>query len=114
MALEEALVRARDPNHRYLAHLFLGRIHEDGRSGSIRRSAEYRRAVEIDPAAQSAAVALSHALPAHGRDGGARVRRWREVCPTGRRRGMCFWEYVVTNAQEVDDLLAALHREALE
>lgn len=112
VALEAALIRASDPSHRYLAHLFLGRIHEDAERLD-QALAEYRRAVEIDPKAQSAAVALSHALLLTGQAEAARDALGRGLPDRTAPRDV-FWDYVVSNARPLEDLLAALHREALE
>jgi tetratricopeptide (TPR) repeat protein len=111
-ALLEAVARSRDPKDRYLAHLFLGRVHEDATRFEP-ALAEYRKAVEIDPEAQSAAVALSHVLQLTGEMEEGRRAMARGVAG---RRAMrdAYWDYLVVNARQVDDLLAALHRESLE
>ncbi len=44
---------------RYLAHLFLGQIHED-RSGWPEAEQQYRDALDLEPQSERAAVALSH------------------------------------------------------
>jgi tetratricopeptide (TPR) repeat protein len=65
-AFEGVLSASREPRLLYLAHLFLGRLHEeDGQLG--RAEAEYRAALGIDPTAQAAAVALSFVLQLAGR-----------------------------------------------
>jgi tetratricopeptide (TPR) repeat protein len=111
-ALEEALTRAADPKDRYLAHLFLGRIHEDAQRLD-RALAEYRHAVDIDPQAQSAAVALSHALQLAGQAEEAR-RTLAAGLVQKRTTRDAYWDYLVENARQVDDLLATLHSESLE
>jgi tetratricopeptide (TPR) repeat protein len=60
---------------RLLAQLFLGRVHEQaGRVPVAIRS--YRRALEIDPTSQTAAIGLSYALGRSGERGqGAEVLR---------------------------------------
>jgi tetratricopeptide (TPR) repeat protein len=110
--LEEALIRAHDPKDRYLAHLFLGRIHEDAQRLD-RALAEYRHAVDIDPQAQSAAVALSHALQLAGEAEEAR-RTLAAGLVQKRTTRDAYWDYLVENARQVDDLLATLHSESLE
>jgi thioredoxin-like negative regulator of GroEL len=111
-ALQEAVVRSRDPNDRYLAHLFLGRVHMD--AARLEQALdEYRQAVEIDPEAQSAAVALSHALQLTGEM--EEARRALSRGQVGRRAERdAYWDYLVMNARQIEDLLAALHRESLE
>jgi tetratricopeptide (TPR) repeat protein len=110
--LEAALARTLDPKDRYLAHLFLGRIHEEARRLEP-AVAEYRRAVEVDPGAQTAAIALSHALLIAGETEESRSALARGLA---RRPGPrdAYWDYLAANAREIDDLTASLYREALE
>jgi tetratricopeptide (TPR) repeat protein len=55
----------RDPELQYLAHLFLGRIHEEaGRLDAA--AAEYRAAVAASPRSQTGYLALSQSLDAMG------------------------------------------------
>ncbi len=111
-ALEAAVARAREPDHRYLAHLFLGRIHEDAQRLDQALS-EYRRAAEVYPEGQSAAVALSHALQLTGDMEGSR-----QVLAGGLsdhlRTGDAYSGYLAGNTAPADRMEAALHREALE
>jgi tetratricopeptide (TPR) repeat protein len=111
-ALEAAATRARDPREAYLAHLFLGRVYEDAERLDL-ALAEYRRAVDIHSEAQSAAVALSHALQLVGEAEESRRALARGLVDRPTRRD-AYWDYLVTNARRADDLLADLHREAGE
>ncbi|MBK5255023.1 MAG: tetratricopeptide repeat protein [Vicinamibacteria bacterium] len=69
-SLEAVLSKSGDAALQYLAHLFLGRIHED--AGELAAAeAEYRAALEILPLSQPAAVAVSHVLLLRGDPEGA-------------------------------------------
>lgn len=111
-ALEAAVARAREPEHRYLAHLFLGRIHEDAQRLDQALS-EYRRAAEVYPEGQSAAVALSHALQLAGDTEGSRRALERGLSDGPMLRDP-YSEYLAGNTAVADRMDAALHREALE
>jgi tetratricopeptide (TPR) repeat protein len=113
-ALTEALQRARDPMLLYLAHLFLGQVHEDAdRLGDA--VAEYRAALESDPQAQSAAVALAHGLRLSGDQESSRQVLEHALSRAGRRSGRdIYWDYIVGNAVQVDEVFAQLRRETLE
>jgi tetratricopeptide (TPR) repeat protein len=111
-ALEEAVARARDSDHRFLAHLFLGRVHEDAQRLD-RALVEYRTAVEVDPDSQSAAVALSHALQLMGEPEESRRALSRGLVDHRNTRD-AYWDYLVSNTEEGQGLLAILHREAHE
>jgi Flp pilus assembly protein TadD len=68
--LEPTAGEARDPRQRYLAGLFEGRAHE--RLGDhAAATAAYRRAVSSGGPAQTALLALAHALPRVGDRTGA-------------------------------------------
>ncbi len=58
---EEVLERSSDQVLLYLAHLFLGRIHED-QNRLVEAANEYQAALAIRPLSESAPAALSHAL----------------------------------------------------
>jgi tetratricopeptide (TPR) repeat protein len=63
--LEPAVAAGAEPSLLYLAHLFLGRVHED--EGRLPQAeAAYRAAVGVEEDGQAAAVALSHVLQAAG------------------------------------------------
>jgi tetratricopeptide (TPR) repeat protein len=111
-ALEVALVRAREPDHRYLAHLFLGRIHEDAQRLD-QAVAEYRAAAQVYPEGQSAAVALSHALQLAGEAEEAR-RAMARGLTDGRRARDAFSDYLACNTEGADRMEADLHRESLQ
>ncbi len=110
--LEAAVARARKGSDRYLAHLFLGRVHED--AGRLDEAlVQYRLAGDLDPGAQSAAIALSHVLLLTGDREGAR----KALAPGLVRRETArdaYWDYLVSNARGVEDMFTALHREALQ
>ena len=110
-ALEDVLARASDPRLLYLAHLFLGRVHEDAdrREPALR---EYRLALEADPRSQAAAVALSHALRQAGDAEGARaalVKTMAFAARYGERDA--YWNYLMGNAASREELFDALRKE---
>ena len=111
--LEAALQSLRDPDHAYLARLFLGRIHQD--AGRLEEAvSEYRLAAAVHPSALSAGVALSNALR-QGDAEGARLVLRQGLRHAGRRQERDpYWDYLVVNAEDLTDLLEALHRESLE
>jgi tetratricopeptide (TPR) repeat protein len=111
-ALESAVARTLDPRDLYLAHLFLGRIHEDAHRLD-QAIAQYRRAVDLDPGAQSAAVALSHALQLAGEMDAARRALARGLVAREAPRDP-YWDYLVSDARPAEDMLATLHRESLQ
>jgi tetratricopeptide (TPR) repeat protein len=111
-ALEAAVTSARNPSDRYLAHLFLGRIHEDARRLD-QALAEYRRAVDVYPGGQSAAVALSHALQLAGEPEASRQALAHGVLD-GQEAPDAYSEYLAGNTEGADRREAALHRESLE
>jgi hypothetical protein len=111
-SLEAALSCARDPWDLYLAHLFLGRIHEDEKRVD-QALAEYRQAVDAVPDAQAGAVALSYALQLAG-DRAEAVRVLERGVASQVITRDPYWNYLVSNGRKVEDLLAGLHREAAE
>ena len=112
-ALEQAVARATDPPVLYLAHLFLGRVHEDsGRLDPALR--HYRLALSLEPQAQAAAVALSHALRLAGEAEESRQVLRTALDAAGRRGRDGYWDYLVGDAGRVEEEFAALRRESLE
>jgi len=111
-ALEAALPHAREAKDAYLAHLFLGRIHEDAKRLD-QALAEYRQAVDVHPEAQSAAVALSYALQLAGEPEESRQALARGLGDRLSERD-AYWDYLVSNARGARELLDTLRREALE
>jgi len=111
-ALEEVFRRQPGPPPLFLAHLFLGRLDEDaGRFDEAARS--YEAALALDPSAQSARLALSHAELRLGRSEAAR----REVEGTlgavhRRREPDPYWLYPGGPVARAEDDLEALRREA--
>ena len=59
--LESAQADARDSRQKYLAALFLGRVHELRDHPELAAQA-YRRALELEPGAQAARIALAHVV----------------------------------------------------
>jgi tetratricopeptide (TPR) repeat protein len=112
--LEAALRSLRDVDHVYLAHLFLGRIHQD--AGRLEEAlAEYRLAVALQPSALSAGTALSNALLVAGdADAARRALRQGLASPGRRSERDPLWDYLVLNAADLANLVDALHRESLE
>jgi tetratricopeptide (TPR) repeat protein len=113
-ALGELPAVATDPDLLYLAHLFLGRIHEDAEH--LDESArEYRAALALDPRSQAAAIALSHLLRHAGETEEARSLVERALGFAGKRGGKdMFWEYLTGNSNAVDALFDALRRDTLQ
>jgi tetratricopeptide (TPR) repeat protein len=112
-ALDDAVSRPAEADVLYLAHLFLGRVHEDaGRLEPALR--HYRLALALDPQAQTAATALSHALRLAGEDEESRQVLRRALDMAGRRRRDAYWDYLAGDAARVEDEFAALRQESLE
>ena len=112
--LETALASLQNPDHLYLAHLYLGRVHQD--AGRLEQAiAEYRSAVALHPSALSGGVALSNALGLAGDAEGARLALQRGLQSAGRRRARDpHWDYLVVNAADLRALEEALHEGPLE
>lgn len=104
---------AEPANVAFLAHLFLGRVHEDAERLEA-ALAEYRAAVAIDPRAQSAAVALSHALRLAGDEAGSRQALARGLAAFRADARDAYREYLVSNALGHEALLRELRAESLE
>jgi hypothetical protein len=103
---------ARDERVLYLAHMFGGQVQEDrGRPEAAARA--YRAALALQPAAQSASVALSHALFLSGQSSAARAALETALSYAGEpdRRDV-LWEYALGSAERADTLMAALRAEA--
>ena len=109
--LEEVLTQAHAPDEAFLAHLFLGRVHEDaGRLDDAARS--YGAALALESHAQSARLALSHLRLRRGDPATARAEAERALRPAGARlRPDPFWLYPWGPANGVLDRLEALRRE---
>ena len=111
-ALEQAVAGPADPTLLYLAHLFLGRVHED--SGRLEPALRhYRLALGLDPKAQTAAIALSHALRLAGEAEESRQVLLMALAVAGLRARDAYWDYLVGDALRVEDEFAALRRESL-
>ena len=112
--LEAALPSPATVDHLYLAHLFLGRIHQD--DGRLEAAiAEYRLAAALHPTAPSAGTALSSALFLAGDQDAARDALRQGLGVPGRRPERDpLWDYLVLNAAGLDDLREALRGESLE
>jgi tetratricopeptide (TPR) repeat protein len=95
---------------RYLAHLFLGRVHED-RSRWIEAEQQYRAAIDLQPGSEVAAVALSHVRFLQGDTESAR-----EILAASLERvrspvGVDPWvSYLVIQVPEGEGILANLGR----
>jgi tetratricopeptide (TPR) repeat protein len=112
--LEEALRRGGPPPLPYLAHLFVGQVHEGaGRVADAQR--HFEEALALEPESQAAVVALSHARRMAGDLEGAR-RVLRDGLAYAGRRGDRDpqWNYVASNAETAAALLDALRAEASE
>ena len=108
----EAVIAARPPaDLQYLAHLFLGRVHEDeGRLSDAEK--QYREALAADPSAQAAAVALSCVLQLRGEPNSARAVLEAALAFVGRRNNDVFWGYLFHLTPQAEGILEALRQEA--
>ena len=113
-ALERAIEASPDPQLLCLAHLFLGRVHED--AGRLEQAVEhYRFSLALEPSGQAAAVALSHALRRAGEMEEARAVLRRALAHAGRRAGRdAYRDYLVGDAIHFREQLAALRQESLQ
>jgi tetratricopeptide (TPR) repeat protein len=111
-ALEDALAGEPGPSLAYLAHLFLGRIDED--SGRLADAqSEYRAALAIDPRAQAAGIAFSHALLLAGQESTAREQLETTLHYARRKANDVYWNYEMGSAESADAALARLREESL-
>lgn len=108
----EALLRASPPPPLgYLAHLFLGRIHEDeGRWPDASR--EYRAAVEADAAAPTPRIALAHLRHRALEETGCREALLQAMDPASAGRPDAFREYIWGWSGQADARFEALISEA--
>ena len=96
----------------FLAHLFLGRIHEDA-ARLPEALASYEAAVALDPTAQSARLALSHVRLRTGDVAAARAEAEIAVGTARHRmRDDPFWLYPWGPSVGAEDRLEVLRREA--
>jgi tetratricopeptide (TPR) repeat protein len=111
-ALEEVLTRDRASDQAFLAHLFLGRVHEDAaRLDDAARA--YEAALALHPRSQSARIALSHVRLRRGAAASARAEVETAVGAAPRRaRPDPFWLYPWGPSVAVEERLEALRREA--
>lgn len=110
-ALQVVLAGRPDPDLEYLAHLFLGRVHED--EGRLKDAeGQYREALVLDPSAQAAAMALSCVLQAQGEPDAARVVLEGALAYAGRRDSDPFWSYLFARTRQADAILEALREES--
>jgi len=95
---------------RYLAHLFLGQIHED-RSQWPEAEQQYRQALDLQPGSQRAAVALSHMRFVQGDTGSARDTLTAYIESVRPGAGVDPWvSYLVIQSPEGEAMLAELGR----
>ena len=109
VSLESAVAASQRVRDLYLGYLFLGRVHED--AGRLDGAVEaYESALEADPEAQAAGIALAHVLRTAGNERGAREVAEKAVSFAGRRmRRDGFWDYLIedVNPEATLDLLRA-------
>jgi tetratricopeptide (TPR) repeat protein len=111
-ALQAVVAKGRDPGRLYLAHLFLGRVHEAARRPA-EAEREYRAALALDPGAQSAAMALAHLRLMGGDADGSRAILNAALGHAGSRISADpFWAYQLGTARGAEPLLEALRDEA--
>lgn len=111
-ALREASERSSDAKLLYLAHLFLGRVHED--AGRVEDADDdYRKALALDPGAQAAAIALSHLRRLQGAGEASRQLLVSALSRAPRRQQRdAYWDYLGGSSEQLESLLAGLHRES--
>jgi hypothetical protein len=113
-ALRPLLAGSRDPERLYLAHLFVGRVHEAaGRNADAERA--YENAAEVEPDSQSAAMALAHLRLMAGDFRASREILDKELGRSARRASTQedpFWNYQFGAARRADPLFEALRNEA--
>ena len=109
----EMLVASRDPETSllYLAHLFLGRLHQDeGRLAEAEK--EYSASLRIRPASEPAAVAVSYVRQLLGRTESARdVLNRFLVYPQRRRELDPFIDYLMAHTSTGERILERLRTE---
>ena len=111
-ALEETLRRGPDPSVLYLAHLFLGRVHEQAeRLEDAER--EYRAALAAFPSSQAAAVALSWVLQLAGDAAAAPEVLEAAVAAAARRHAPDpWWDYLLGRSSSAETVRDGLRDEA--
>lgn len=110
--LEQGLMGAQDTTLRYLVQLFIGRVHEDAERIDV-AVAYYRQALELEPTAQSATIALSHALQLAGDNSGARQALAAASARSPSARDP-YWSYLWGDVPHVETLCNRLRAESLE
>jgi tetratricopeptide (TPR) repeat protein len=111
-SLEAALRSDPMPGLAYLAHLFLGRCDEDaGLLEDAQR--EYRAALELDPSAQVAGVALSHALLMSGDEVAAQQVLKTALGHARQRESDVYWSYPLGGFDFAESLFERLRKESL-
>jgi tetratricopeptide (TPR) repeat protein len=110
--LESVIAGSREPALVYLAHLFLGRVHEDaGRLTEAER--EYRAALDAAPQAQTPQIALAHVLQGLRDEVGAGAAIRRALEPTRQARLYdAFWYYSSAWSGQADARFEGLVKEA--
>jgi len=111
-ALESLVAKGRERGRLYLAHLFLGRVHEAARRLS-EAEREYRAALAVDPGTQAAAMALGHVRLMAGDLDAAREILDAALGHAGSRVSVDpFWAYQLGAARGAEPLFEALREEA--
>jgi tetratricopeptide (TPR) repeat protein len=110
--LEAVLAAGSDDRSRYLAHVFLGQVHE--RKGRTELATQaFRRALEVVPDGQAAALGLAHALLVHGDTIGAASATERALSRKASSLDP-YRDYNADNAGSSHDLFDTLRRESLQ
>ena len=110
--LQDVLDRKPERETALLAHLFLGRLDED--AGRLDEATQaYEAALDLDPSAQAARIALSHVRLRRGDTASARAEAETALGFSGYRlRQDPFWLYPWGPSVGVEERLEALRREA--
>lgn len=94
----------------YLAHLFLGQVHEADDRIALAET-HYRQALATDPSAQAAAMALSCLLQLRGESEAARAVLETALGHAARRADDAFWGYLFYRTVPADPILEGLREE---
>lgn len=107
---EAVIASAANAGVRYLAHLFLGRIHEE-RSQWTEAEQQYRAALDLQPGSERAMLALAHARFLQGDVESAREILGRSIDAAPAQAGVDPWiSYLIIQSPEGEHILAGLAR----
>lgn len=110
-SFDAVLESGHDNSVLYKARLFRGRCYEE-ESQLEQAEADYRVALALDPAAQAAAVAVSHATWLQGKAAESREVLEQALLHAGRRTGPDpYWDYSFGRSDRAEPLFESLREE---